>query len=747
VSGSVTDAAGRPIVGAMVRLASGGAQQERKSDRTGAFAFGGLVPGAYVISANALGYAPLTGRTVIVGPSQTAIVAIRLAVQSASALVSLGSISVNGGEALSRGSEPTVTVNAQALADVGLAQFTQTLAALPGVSLSRPNGGGPGLPVSIALRGSDPKEAVIEIDGHSLNNGNTGDFDVSLFDPSIFASAQVVYGLAPSSLVGADTEGGAMNFRTLEPTVAPHGLARFSLGSFDTSASTLAATGTSGLFGYAFVVRRYNQGGPVVDFPVIDASTGAPAALSSSIGSTDALAKLRYDIGGGGYLEATYLAFSSVNDLSAALSTPVDPAQAGPGQPFNSFAGSSRSTANNWYAIDAQLPLGPRSTGVPAPSTLTLRHLNTIARQSVVGPAADLSEYLTDATDLLGDDSALWDRPLADSDLNLQADVRAEQLTLPDTFGSFPQFQTQRWFAGRYTWNTNERVQYTAALFYSNYSTFGSSVDPRFAVVWSPSPELVVRGSAGTGFQPPSLAERFVPTPLPPPDGQGFINVGNPLLQPDHTTQYELDVEHRFGDGALATRGELDLYRVNQRNDDVIFFPPNASPSNPQLSFPVNVASAVWQGFNLSVDQPLRGNVLLHADYNVNSAYPLAVPPDANDGTFVPGQQYESIPLQRAQLAVTHHPNHGVFWSADVDYEGSNNDLNRPQFATLDAAVGVTIRHTDVVFSGVNLTNVYADDFTLLGAGVPYPGLSGPLPTDAYSIYGRSITFTITQRW
>ena len=45
------------------------------------------------------------------------------------------------------------------------------------------------------------------------------------------------------------------------------------------------------------------------------------------------------------------------------------------------------------------------------------------------------------------------------------------------------------------------------------------------------------------------------------------------------------------------------------------------------------------------------------------------------------------------------------------------------------------------------LTNRFDDRFTLPGAGVPYATPNGPAPTNAYSLQGRSVTMTLTQRY
>ena len=84
-----------------------------------------------------------------------------------------------------------------------------------------------------------------------MNNGNTGDFDLSLLDPAALQEVQVLYGIAPSSLIGPNTIGGGVNILTLSPTIAPHSLMRIFGGSFGTYGATIQTTGTDDRFGYA----------------------------------------------------------------------------------------------------------------------------------------------------------------------------------------------------------------------------------------------------------------------------------------------------------------------------------------------------------------------------------------------------------------------------------------------------------------------------------------------------------------
>lgn len=84
----------------------------------------------------------------------------------------------------------------------------------------------------------------------------------------------------------------------------------------------------------------------------------------------------------------------------------------------------------------------------------------------------------------------------------------------------------------------------TLAARLDDYSDFGSTVNPQFGLMWRPMPELLLRGSYGTSFRPPSLYElrsprlslANVPVGDPARNNQlttvGLTVGGNPDLRP-----------------------------------------------------------------------------------------------------------------------------------------------------------------------------------------------------------------------
>lgn len=84
----------------------------------------------------------------------------------------------------------------------------------------------------------------------------------------------------------------------------------------------------------------------------------------------------------------------------------------------------------------------------------------------------------------------------------------------------------------------------TVAARLDDYSDFGSTLNPQFGLMWRPVPDLLLRGSFGTSFRPPSLYELRSPrlmaanVPLSDPARDNMLTSvtlvagGNPYLRP-----------------------------------------------------------------------------------------------------------------------------------------------------------------------------------------------------------------------
>ena len=672
-----------------------------------------------------------------------------------------------------------------------------------------PVGGSPSLPTSVALRGPDPTETLINVDGHSVNNGNAGDFDLSLLDPADYSNIQLIYGISPSALIGPNTIDGAINIRTLDPTINQHGLLRLSTGSFGAFGATLETSGTASRLGYALSLHRTTSQGEV-NQDVTDVDTGDQQFVGSAVTGSTALGKIRYTLGhGDSYIGLTFHDQSIYRDLSAGLTSipqPDDSSSSASSDALlrrpsdapieaDSFAGSSLQAHNAAYGIDYQTPLGPADSSGIAHTTMLARYQEYLAAQSVFGPGANTSPYLYNDRDLIGDGILQIDHQMPKGSLTLQYDWRHENLTTNfvagvendesvarkplDSSGPEPAptpgvqvlnlGQVQQSIVLRYVASPTAQVHYTVAAYYSDFSTFGTSFDPRLGFVYTPDANTSFRATVGTTFQAPQLPELVVPPVLPPPVG-GVISIGNPNLKADYATDYDLGFEHYFGQGNGATHLSVDLYQSNLRQPAATLVPPpsdnpecgsssssdarlrrprDSSSSQPEcpLSFPVNAGDAVYNGFELRLETQLAQYTTLHVGYSVNSAYLTAVPPDIQDGSLVIGEQALGLPLQKGIFSIDRSPPSGLEYSAGLVYQGAYNGYNQPKFAVLNAMLGYRLRGWELSLAGTNLTNVYNNKFTYQEAGVPYGGLDGPITTDAFALQGTAFTVTLTRRF
>jgi outer membrane receptor protein involved in Fe transport len=801
VSGLVTSLDGRPVAGARIAL-DGPTPGAAISGTDGRYSLAALSPGTYSAAVSAARFSSPAVATIDVRAGATTSFNVSLA-RSESSLTTIGRTLTNGRETVSTSSTPVTTIDVSAYADEGYTRLSDVLQNDETTTLFHTaGGGGTVLPTSVAIRGPDPTETLVDIDGHQINNGNTGDFDLSLLDPADYSSIELVRGISPSSLVGPDTIDGAINIRTIEPTLDPHGLVRLSFGSYAGFGSTLESTGTvDGRLGYVLSLHRQGTNGEVNE-NVFDVGSDTVQHVGSGMLGSTALAKLRYAFGnaGAGYAEFSFHDQSAFRDLSAGLTTYAPPSGFAPDLPqVNSAAGTALQTHNAGYGLDVSVPLGSTGgTGVAA-TTLLFRHYTSIVNESVYGPLAESTPYLFNSRDLLDDETLQLDHRIGNGDLTLQYEIRNESLdtdfipgvvneqsilrrtgydpdvvsrtllpfdddTPPDSSSgqvTLPLGQTQRNLALRYTYNPTPALHFTAAGYYSQLSLFGNYLDPRFGFVFTPDSRTAVRLSAGTTYQSPQLPELVVPSPLPAVAGN-YVSIGNPNLKPDQATEYGLGFDRILQGGADQTAVSADFYRVNLRQPastlNLPLDPNCVSPPVPKtpvcpLSYPVNAGDGIYQGIELSVRHNLGPNTTVRAGWAVRSAYLTQVPADIQDGTLVVGEQAAGLPLHKASVSLTTGPALGLTYGFNFVYEGLYNELDQPQFATLDAHVGYRFRGGfEVGLTGTNLTNVYDQRFTTPNGGVLYGGLTGPngpgpIPQDAYALQGTAFTFTVLRRF
>src|SRR5579871_4449121 len=189
VTGTVSANDGTPIAGASVALSSQTVARSARSDARGTFVIKNLSAGTYTLRASAPGYETISQRTVTVDAANARL-DVSLAPATTNSLTVIGQVRSTAGETVSTSSAPTVTVDAQRAAAAAITSVGPLIWDQLSTTPVLPLGGGSNATETFAVRGPDPTETLVDIDGHPVNNGNTGDFDLSLLDPAALQTVQ-----------------------------------------------------------------------------------------------------------------------------------------------------------------------------------------------------------------------------------------------------------------------------------------------------------------------------------------------------------------------------------------------------------------------------------------------------------------------------------------------------------------------------------------------------------------------------
>ncbi|MBL62645.1 MAG: hypothetical protein CMI30_04465 [Opitutae bacterium] len=147
-----------------------------------------------------------------------------------------------------------------------LARFRQpvlydALRRVPGLRIART--GGPGQPVKLYLRGAEPRQTVVLIDGVSLrspNDPNGNGYFLGNLSTANIERIEVLRG-GQSSLYGPDAAGGIINVVTKRGRGEPSGNLSVEAGSMDTLRTTWSTNGSKARASYSFVADRHETEG------------------------------------------------------------------------------------------------------------------------------------------------------------------------------------------------------------------------------------------------------------------------------------------------------------------------------------------------------------------------------------------------------------------------------------------------------------------------------------------------------
>lgn len=110
--------------------------------------------------------------------------------------------------------------------------------------------------------------------------------------------------------------------------------------------------------------------------------------------------------------------------------------------------------------------------------------------------------------------------------------TNTEFIYLPDSD------RTNRHFIIQDIWQISNDWELTLGVRYDDFSDFGSTTNPRVAIVWAADHDLTIKALYGSAFRAPSFNEQFLQN--------NPSTIGNPNLEPEEIDTYELSVNYQF---------------------------------------------------------------------------------------------------------------------------------------------------------------------------------------------------------
>ena len=170
-------------------------------------------------------------------------------------------------------------------------------------------------------------------------------------------------------------------------------------------------------------------------------------------------------------------------------------------------------------------------------------------------------------------------------------------------------------------WQFAPDWELTAGVRYDHYSDFGSTVNPRIALVWATSYNLTTKLLYGSAFRAPSFQEQFF--------SNNPVSLGNPNLEPETIDTWELAFNYH-----PSTELQSTLSLFSYKAKDLIEFVADAGATT---STAQNARDQDGYGFEWETDWKASNNLRIRANYAWQHSEDSISGDDIHDA---PGQQF-----------------------------------------------------------------------------------------------------------
>jgi len=464
-------------------------------------------------------------------------------------------------------------ISAEELRDRQVRDIADVLRDVPSVAVSSIAG-----QTQIRLRGSEANHVLILVDGIEVSDPNNGEFDIGTLQAEIGSSLEVLRG-PQSALYGNDAVAGVVAYNS----ASGGDLAGF---------SALIEGGTNSTFNGA---ARYGAGGETWDV-ALSATVVSTDGEPNARGGTRDIGRDSYTISGKGAVEVAngfelraagrfVQTEGEFNNQDFAFGSPtLGLVLDSPGTEFKNEA---------IYAL-----VGARFDALDGSWTHDLSAQIADINRSTAAPTGFPSD--TESDGFKASYVTAYDFGGTDHTITFAADYELEGFNNVLTFDDRREIENVG-LVGEYRY-AGERFDFAAALRHDINDRFQDATTFRVGAGFRVTDTTRLRAAIGTGVKNPTFGELF-----------GFFDglfVGNPDLQPEESTSWEIGVDQDFADGAVT----VSVTYFDSELENEIF---TAFPAPTFIQTPGNRATdSTQRGFELSIGAELGGGISFNGAYS-----------------------------------------------------------------------------------------------------------------------------------
>jgi len=632
--------------------------------------------------------------------------------------------------------------------------LTDALDKVAGVSVTQ-DATDPNSPVTVSLNGHDESQTAISLDGIPLAAAGRA-ANLRAIGTDLFS------GSSTSSMPGAGSLGGGVNFRTLQPTQSLQLHASGTTGTFDRSNYQLAATGSVGSLGLA-VQHTWRGSNSPLTFQNYQDQSGLTYPHEGESHSLGDFLKFRYRLGD----ERTTIsgtALTNNNDAHAICARDVTLLPCGIGPDNQSYGrfGFAYATVQSLVGTVATTLTGYESAGTQITDDVNRYVLLPDPATSATGTcgagstgSANALAYTEQLCPSVGDSENLhrgfaYTASIAQGKhtFALSGNTSSSTNTSHPTAGSrFETTFTNAIVSSNYqlsdSYKVNDRLTVAPRLSIANTTTLGTSLLGGIGAAWRPQAADTFGASANVGSSQPNVnLNRSFSDPVA---ARFDCNAGTALVSgpgdrnggAQSAVSLDATWTHQFV--RSGARFSLDAFSQVQSGQII-----NATIAEPAAYFPVGylttLASAfasqsvcgaapvptvyvneavggtrrVYQGVTASGRIGVGRYFVALPNYTLNVAKLTAASPRLADGpsTTIVGRQLPNRPVHRAGVTFDGLlPRSGTELLVNAQYTGANNQQNLGAYATFAAGISHAFGPGRVTLFENNIFDTYGGSF------------------------------------